>query len=822
MAKKHARSEVDAYIYIKKQLESLGWNTKNPSTNPAGQVWTQNQCLAHPLIKQAWGAKRPENVVKISEQELWVIEGKADRSNINKANDEAKSYYAKRINDLNLGIEVKLVTGIAGNDDEGWTVHNFINLNDTWQRVTINGQNTTGFLSTDDVRALLEDNTNNIEDFTPPQLRFLQAAERINKILHKGGINKNDRAKTMAALLLSVVDQPPNLNTSLSVLIGEINARSEAVLGANDKGEFAPFVNILAPTNTKNHVNFKEALVHTIQELLNLNIRSAMNSNTDVLGQFYEVFLRYGNGAKEIGIVLTPRHVTRFAVEAIGISPNDIVLDPACGTGGFLVAAYDYIRSHCTTAQINRFKVHNLFGIEQDPAVAVLAVVNMIFRGDGKNNLAEGNCFSTNLSAKTINGQASAEYIDNSPSQIDPPITRILMNPPFSGGDGDIEEHEFVTRALEFMDDGGTLFSLIPLNCLVGTKSEQVWRESELLAKNTLLSVITFPVDLFYPSASKQVAGIFVRKGFPHHQSQPVLWARIVDDGHIILKKKRLLASEMNPPRFCDNDIPEVLEQLRIFLAQHQSADINMPMRWKTAPIDFSDSSLELLPEVYLDSIDPTLEGLVQEMERLARITVSYLVRMGREMDYVDDFIHFPDENLIQTVSNSELENQIEFQSFRIEDLFYVTRPKSVSFDDHESGQVAFVSNGEGSGIVGYVKPLGNETVFNEAGIAISAMSGASLQSPPFIARGSGGSGLVVLQPRFDMTPEQLLCVTADYNYLTRWRFSWSRQISVDRIKDLKVRLPTTNGQPDETTAQTLVRGRVPYWSLVKQVLTPS
>ena len=659
MAKKHARSEVDAYIYIKKQLESLGWNTRNPSTNPNGQVWTQNQCLAHPLIKQAWGAKRPENVVKLSEEELWVIEGKADRSNIDRANDEAKNYYAKRINDLNAGVEVKLATGIAGNDDEGWTVHSFINLGGIWSRVTINGQGTTGFLSADDVRVLLEGKTSNVEDFTPPQFRFLQAAERINKILHKGGINKNDRAKTMAALLLSVVDQPPNLNTSLSILIAEINARSKAVLGANDKGEFAPFVNILPPTNQRNHVNFKEALVHTIQELLNLNIRSAMNSSTDVLGQFYEVFLRYGNGAKEIGIVLTPRHVTRFAVEAIGISPNDIVLDPACGTGGFLVAAYDYIRRHGTKAQIDRFKVHNLFGIEQDSAVAVLAVVNMIFRGDGKNNLIEGNCFTTSLSARTINGQASAHYVHDSASQTNRPITRVLMNPPFSGGDGDTEEHEFVTRALEFMDDGGILFSLIPLNCLVGAKAQKVWRESELLAKNTLLSVVTFPTDLFYPSASKQVAGIFVRKGFPHHQSHPVFWARIVSDGHIILKKKRLLASEMRAPRSCDDEIPEVLEQLRSFLAQPQLVNVNAPMRWKTAPIDFSDSSLELLPEVYLDSIEPTLEGLEQEMEQLTRITVSYLARMGREMDYVDDFIPSPAKGHFPTDSNPVLEKSV-------------------------------------------------------------------------------------------------------------------------------------------------------------------
>ncbi len=55
---------------------------------------------------------------------------------------------------------------------------------------------------------------------SPPQWLFLQAAERINEILHVGGINKNDRAKTIAALLLSVVEQPPNLETKLPVFLG--------------------------------------------------------------------------------------------------------------------------------------------------------------------------------------------------------------------------------------------------------------------------------------------------------------------------------------------------------------------------------------------------------------------------------------------------------------------------------------------------------------------------------------------------------------------------------------------------------------------------
>ena len=802
MASQHTRTEVDAYIYIKRQLKDLGWDVRNPTTNPNGQVRTQNQCLAHPTIKQAWGAKRPENVVKLSEQELWIIEAKADRGDIDEANDEAKNYYEQRINVLNADVEAKLATGIAGNDDEGWTVHNFINLDGVWSRVTINSQYTTGFLSRSDVRVLLESHTSDIGDFTPPQWLFLQAAERINRILHNGGINKNDRAKTIAALLLSVVDQPPNLNTTLSVLIGEINARSAAVLNANGKGEFAPFINMLPPTNATNHVKFREALVRTIQELLNLNIRSAMNSSTDVLGQFYEVFLRYGNGAKEIGIVLTPRHVTRFAVAAAGISPSDIVLDPACGTGGFLVAAYDHVRRTGTQAQLDRFKEHNLFGIEQDPAVAVLAVVNMIFRGDGKNNLVEGSCFSTNLSAKTINGYASAQYVHVPRGSH--PITRIFMNPPFAGKDSSEKENRFVTQALAFMEDGGILFSLLPMDCLFSAHAERVWRESELLAKHTLLAVMTFPSELFYPSASKQVAGIFIRKGFPHPESQAVFWARVVNDGHIKVKQKRLLASEIRPPRVCGDDLPAILDRLRNFLVHPESASANEPMRWKTAPIDLTDSSLELLPEVYLDGSEPTVEDIGREMEQLARVTAAHLILQGRDIPGKARLIP---------------KQPVHLQSFPVEEVFDVKRARSASFDDHETGPVAFVSNGEGSGIVGYVKPLKNETAFHKAGIAISAMSGASIQAPPFIARGSGGSGLVVLQPRGEMTPEQLLCVAADYNCSTRWRFSWSRQITTGHIKGLSVRLPAVNGQPDKDAAQSFVRSKVPYWEVVQRAL---
>jgi len=625
-------TEVEAYGFIRENLRSLGWVVKNPSTATGGQVWTQNQCLGHPEIKQAFGLRRPENVVKLSESAVWTIEAKAARKQLAIAVEEATNMYAKSIND-NPGGKVRalLATGVAGSEEQGYLIRTRIWLGGIWQPVTINGQEATGLLSPADVRTLLTTGGADIHEFAPPQRLFLQAAEKINEILHEGGINKNDRAKTIAALLLSVVEEPPNLDTKLPVLISEINGRSEAVLKANGKPDFAPFVKILPPTNTTNHVKFRFALVRTIQELQNLNIRSAMNSSTDVLGQFYEVFLKYGNGAKEIGIVLTPRHITRFAVDAVGISHADIVLDPACGTGGFLVAAFDHVRRNCTPAQLEQFKEYNLFGIEQESYVAVLAIVNMIFRGDGKHNITEGNCFTTNVTRRTIDGIPSAAFSDKPAKAGSEPVSRVLMNPPFALKASLDKEYRFVSRALTLMADSGLLFSLLPMDAMFGAHQQKVWRRDELLAKHTLLAVISLPSELFVPAALKQVVGIVVKKGIPHQKDRPVFWGRVAQDGYITVKSKRLPASELVPPRQEPSDIPSILPSLRGFIAHPEAVSVNVPMLCKTAPIDFGDPLFELLPEAYLDSRIPSRDDLEQAVAGMTRETAAFLIRFGKE-----------------------------------------------------------------------------------------------------------------------------------------------------------------------------------------------
>jgi type I restriction enzyme M protein len=131
--KQPPETEVEAYGFIRQRLGELGWVVKSPSLTTGGQVWTQNQCLAHAEIKLAFGTMRPENIVKISETSVWVIEAKASRSELNKALDEAVSEYAKRINDLkSLNVSAVLATGVAGSEQAGYLVTTKMRVDGRW------------------------------------------------------------------------------------------------------------------------------------------------------------------------------------------------------------------------------------------------------------------------------------------------------------------------------------------------------------------------------------------------------------------------------------------------------------------------------------------------------------------------------------------------------------------------------------------------------------------------------------------------------------------------------------------------------------------
>jgi type I restriction-modification system DNA methylase subunit len=611
-------TEVDAYIFIKSTLRDLGWDVRNPQRCATGQVYTQNECLEHPHIKERLGSDRPENVVKISETEFWVIEAKKDQRELTRALQEAEDY-ARSINRSKV-IRAVLVSGVAGNESSGYLCQTRVSKGNRFHAVTFNGKDASSLLSPDVVKRVMTEGPA-IADVPIDEQRFLSKAEKINEHLHLGAINKNYRARVMAALLLSLIeDTPPDVNAAPSALIRDINARAERVLKMQGKKEFLQYIEIALPPTEDNHVKFKNALVKTIQELNLLNIRSAMNSGTDVLGKFYEVFLKYGNGAKEIGIVLTPRHITKFAVEAMGVTHQDVVYDPTCGTGGFLVAAFDYVKQSSNQTQLERFKENNLYGVEQEAEVVALAIVNMIFRGDGKTNIVEGNCFQKNI-VKTEE-QQRPKYSVKSPQEKELAVTKVLMNPPFALKTSDEKEFKFIEQALKQMQDGGLLFSVLPYPAMVKPGQYRHWREHSLLKKNTLLSVVTFPPDLFYPIGVHSV-GIFVRKGIPHPKQQNVLWLRALNDGLLKRKGKRL------PNTRAANDYDAARDNVKAFLLNPRHSLPNVNRFQKASPISFEDPLLELVPENYLDEAPPTEREIEVGIERVIRDTISFFVSEG-------------------------------------------------------------------------------------------------------------------------------------------------------------------------------------------------
>lgn len=121
----------------------------------------------------------------------------------------------------------------------------------------------------------------------------------------------------------------------------------------------------------------------------------------------------------------------------------------------------------------------------------------------------------------------------------------------------------------------------------------------------------------------------------------------------------------------------------------------------------------------------------------------------------------------------------------KINDLFDIQNSMSKGYEKHEKGVVPFISNGlYNNGILGFVTPLKGERIFKEDAICVSSFCEATVQKAPFLPRGNGGSGLVVLIPKTKMMLDELYAYAAQINR-QRWRFSFGRMVIGERIKNV-------------------------------------
>ncbi|PQJ73611.1 HsdM family class I SAM-dependent methyltransferase [Polaribacter butkevichii] len=620
-------SEYTSYIWIKNELQELDWNTKNPNRNSDGQVYTQQECLDNEQIKKQLVKKKPEYVCKINEDNFYVIEAKGQIEEIDKAFQEACDY-ATLINKSKL-IKAPIVSGVAGNDEDGYIVRSAFLEKGIFKTINYHSKEITSLISPSLCIELIENKSSSIKELEINEKQLLATAEDINEVLHLGSINKDERASVMATLLLSLIDDTkPNYNASATVFVKDVNNRAEEILIQHNKRDFFKHIEIKLPSKEEARKKYKKSLVSTIFKLKKINIKAAMFSGTDVLGKFYEVFLKYGNGAKDIGIVLTPRHVTTFACNILNITHQDVVYDPTCGTGGFLVSAFDYVRSNSSEEQLSEFKKHRIFGIEQQPKVASLAIVNMIFRGDGSNNIIDDNCLSVGLKRLVLNSSTTGEYVKTGENINSKVVSKVLMNPPFALKDKDEKEYKFIQHALDQMIDGGLLFAIIPLSVLTKSGVSKKWRQNQLLKENTVLSVISLPDKLFYP-VGVHTCALIVKKGVPHPENQKVFWAKCNEDGYLTKKGKRLKNDSI------ENHLEQIEDKLKLFILNSNTKINNIPEFQKSEKIDFKDNLLELVPEAYLDQKIPTKEEIMIGIDELVREAAAFIIRSKNENEII-------------------------------------------------------------------------------------------------------------------------------------------------------------------------------------------
>lgn len=122
----------------------------------------------------------------------------------------------------------------------------------------------------------------------------------------------------------------------------------------------------------------------------------------------------------------------------------------------------------------------------------------------------------------------------------------------------------------------------------------------------------------------------------------------------------------------------------------------------------------------------------------------------------------------------------------KIEKLFDVYNSKSEAFEDHANGTIPFITNGKTSdaSVIGFVEPRPKDKIIMENSICLSSFCQPIIIPPPFIARGNGGSGLVILTPLESLPLEELYFYASQLNCY-KWKFSYSRQVLIDRIKKL-------------------------------------
>jgi type I restriction enzyme M protein len=239
------------------------------------------------------------------------------------------------------------------------------------------------------------------------------------------------------------------------------------------------------------------------------------NSSTDrhLFNDIYEKILADLQSAGNAGEYYTPRAVTRFMVDMINPQLGETVLDPACGTGGFLTCTIEHLKPQVKNADDRNMLQAKIHGVEKKPLPHMLAMTNMMLHGiDVPSNILHNNTLS-----RPLRNYGPSDRVDI-----------IITNPPFGGMEEDGIESNFPKKyqtretADLFMalimhllkHDTGRAAVVLPDGFLFGEGTKTNLKR-ELLEEFNLHTIVRLPKGVFSPYTSINTNILFFEKGGP-------------------------------------------------------------------------------------------------------------------------------------------------------------------------------------------------------------------------------------------------------------------------------------------------------------------
>jgi len=735
-------------------LELRGWNTT--SVMSGGQLLEEGEYKNYRALdnifsvasKKGESYGRPDFLLvdsRLGLKPVVVIETKSNSGKIDEAIADA-THYGDFCRAKNIDV---ICVGIAGSHEELFSIRVCKYIDGSWADLTLNGLKVDWIPSyTQAIRILSDKYSLNVHPEIPTKSALNSYAELMNEILRECKIKDEFRPIIAATFMLAL--WKGDVSTDKNIVLNQVNSNAELALRKANKPELAQSLRV----DIENEMLASRAW-EIIDILSKLNIRSFGNEH-DYLGQLYETFFRY-TGGNTIGQYFTPRHIIDFVCKLISLGRDDVVFDPACGTGGFLIGSLNemIIKNNLPYEDAVTLLKDNLFGMESEPGTAALCVANMILRGDGRSGIIKEDCF------------VNSTYPNK-------PVDFVLMNPPFPHKKTDTPATDFINRGIESLKKRGILVSIVPYSLLVKTTR---WHR-ELLKDHSLLFVATLPPDLFAPYASYNTAIMMLQKSVPH-ESKKVFFGRITNDGYKTKKKSRI-----------EQDGGQLGELLECFFSKkekdkfcgHRVLDDNAP---------------EWVPEAFLDSGEMINHKFVKDFEIFVRKHAAFYISNAWRLSDSKAQSKSPTTITFDIFSGSSriCIDDISVGEFRVKDYFDVSLGGKEEMEDLTDGGIPFVSTSEFMN--GVTSWKNTNTVYDPPCITV-ATDGSTCSS--FVQEFCFYAfyKVAIIKPKDDMyVPIDALYFISYMFTREKWKYVYARKFGKNRIENTILKLPSKNGYPD-------------------------